>query len=73
MPSTYPFCIQENAPGALVGASCSRYIAVPVSLRNERDELMRCAVSNAKCALEELKRSKKHRKRCSEVTFLMMS
>jgi len=38
----------------------ARY-AVPVSLRNERDEMMRCAVSNANCGLEELKRSKKHR------------
>jgi hypothetical protein len=67
MPETCPFCLQENAAGALVCASCSRDIAVPVSLLNERDELqrkrdaVRQELSNAKRAFEELKRGKKHR------------
>jgi len=67
MPETCPFCLQQNTPGALVCASCSRDIGVPVSLLNERDELqrkrnaVRQELSNAKRALEELKRGKKHR------------
>jgi hypothetical protein len=67
MTETCPFCLQENAPAALVCASCSRDIAVPVSLLNERDELMRKRdavreeLSNTKRALEEFKRGKKRR------------
>jgi hypothetical protein len=62
-----PFCLQENASSALVCASCSRDIAVPVSLLNERDDLVRKRdtvreeLSKAKRALEEFKRDKKRR------------
>ena len=62
-----PFCAQENASAALVCASCSRDIAVPVSLIDERNDLVRKRdavreeLSKAKRALEELKRSKKYR------------
>ena len=64
---TCPFCLQRNSSGALVCRSCSRDIAVPVSLLNERDELARKRdvareqLSEAKRALEELKRGRKHR------------
>jgi hypothetical protein len=67
MSITCPFCVQENASSALVCASCSRDIAVPVSLIDERDDLVRKRdaareeLSKAKRALEELKRSKKYR------------
>jgi len=67
MPITCPFCAQENALAALVCASCSRDIAVPVSLIDERNDLVRKRdavredLSKAKRALEELKRSKKYR------------
>jgi hypothetical protein len=67
MSITCPFCVQENASVALVCASCSRDIAVPVSLIDERDDLVRKRdaareeLSKAKRALEELKRSKKYR------------
>jgi hypothetical protein len=67
MAETCPLCLQENAPGALVCASCSRDIAVPVSLLKERDELarkrdgVREELSNIKRALEEFKRGKKRR------------
>jgi hypothetical protein len=36
-----PFCAKENASNALVCHSCSRDIAVPVSLIAERDDLIR--------------------------------
>jgi len=67
MPATCPFCLGENASGALVCASCTRDIAVPMSLLNERDELarkcdaVRDELSKAKRALEEFKRGKKRR------------
>ena len=67
MPATCPFCLRENASGALVCSSCSRDIAVPMSLLNERDELarkcdaVRDELSKAKRALEEFKRGKKRR------------
>ena len=67
MTETCPFCLQENAPAALVCASCLRDIAVPVSLLNERDELarkrdaVREELSNAKRALEQFKRGKQRR------------
>jgi hypothetical protein len=67
MPITCPFCAQQNASAALVCASCSRDIAVPVSLIDEREDLVRKRdavreeLSKAKRALEELKRSKKYR------------
>jgi hypothetical protein len=67
MPATCPFCLQENASGALVCCSCSRDIAVPASLLNERDDLMRKRdvareeLSKAKRALEELRRGKRYR------------
>jgi hypothetical protein len=67
MTETCPFCLQENAPGALVCASCSRDIAVPASLLRERDELarkrdaVREELSKAKRALEGFKRGRKRR------------
>jgi hypothetical protein len=67
MTETCPFCLQENVPGALVCASCSRDVAVPVSLLNERDELarkrdaVREELSKAKRALEQFKRGKQRR------------
>jgi hypothetical protein len=36
-----PFCQKQNVTEALVCASCSRDIAVPLSLMTERDELVR--------------------------------
>jgi hypothetical protein len=62
-----PFCAQENASAALVCMSCARDIAVPVSLIDERDDLVRKrdAVRRelvvAKRELESLKRGKKRR------------
>jgi hypothetical protein len=62
-----PFCAQENASAALVCATCSRDIAVPASLIDERDELVRKRdaareeLSRAKRELEALKRGKKYR------------
>jgi hypothetical protein len=62
-----PFCAQENASAALVCATCSRDIAVPVSLIEERDELIRKRdaareeLSKAKRELEALRRGKKYR------------
>jgi hypothetical protein len=62
-----PFCAQENASAALVCASCSRDIAVPLSLIDERDDLLRkCEaareeLSRVRRELEELRRSKKYR------------
>jgi hypothetical protein len=35
------YCRQDNDPGALVCASCSRDIAAPASLLTERDNLLR--------------------------------
>lgn len=67
MAETCPFCLQENVSAALVCASCSRDIAVPVSLLNERDELarkrdaVREELAKAKRALEDFKRGKKRR------------
>ena len=67
MAETCPFCLQEIASGALVCASCSRDIAVPVSLLEERDELarkrdaVREELLKAKRALEEYKRGRKRR------------
>jgi hypothetical protein len=62
-----PFCVQENASAALVCVACSRDIAVPASLINERDDLIRKRdvareeLSRAKRELEGLKRDKKYR------------
>jgi hypothetical protein len=62
-----PFCAQENVSDALVCGTCSRDIAVPASLIDERDELFRKRdvareeLSRAKRELEELKRNKKFR------------
>lgn len=67
MAETCPFCLQDNAPAALVCASCARDIAVPVSLLRERDELarkrdaVREELSKAKRALEEFKRGNQRR------------
>jgi hypothetical protein len=64
-----PFCLQENAAGALVCASCSRDIAVPASLIAERDDLarkreaVRQELSEARGALEALRRDRKNRLR----------
>jgi hypothetical protein len=62
-----PFCTQENALNALVCASCSRDIAVPVSLIAERNDLIqkrdtvREELLRAGGELERLKRDKKRR------------
>jgi hypothetical protein len=62
-----PFCAQENVPDALVCGTCSRDIAVPASLIEERDDLFRKRdaareeLSRAKRELEELKHDKKFR------------
>jgi len=67
MTETCPFCLQENASAALVCASCSRDIAVPVSLLEERDQLarkrdtVREELSRAKHALETYKRGRTRR------------
>jgi len=59
--------VQENASVALVCISCARDIAVPVSLIDERDDLLRKRdaareeLLAAKRELESLKRSKKRR------------
>jgi hypothetical protein len=64
-----PFCLQENAAGALVCASCARDIAVPASLIAERDDLAgkRDAVQRelieARAGLEALRRDRKNRLR----------
>jgi hypothetical protein len=62
-----PFCAQENAPAALVCSTCSRDIAVPVQLIDERNDLFRKRdaareeLSRAKRELEGFKRGKKYR------------
>jgi hypothetical protein len=67
MIETCPFCLQENVSAALICASCSRDIAVPVSLLNERDELarkrdaVREELSRARLALEKYRRGKARR------------
>lgn len=67
MSITCPFCAEENASAAFVCSSCSRDIAPPVSLTDERDDLVRKRdavreeLSKAKRALEELELNKKYR------------
>jgi hypothetical protein len=62
-----PFCAEENASAALVCATCSRDIAVPASLIDERNQLVRKRdaareeLSKAKRELEALRRGKKYR------------
>jgi hypothetical protein len=62
-----PFCARENASAALVCFSCARDIAVPVSLIEERNDILRKrdAVKEelrmARIELEGLKLSKKRR------------
>lgn len=62
-----PFCMRENAANALVCASCSRDIAVPVSLIAERDDLarkretVREQLNKARSDVEALKRHRKNR------------
>jgi hypothetical protein len=64
-----PFCMQENAVGALVCASCCRDIAVPASLIAERDDLarkretVREQLIKARSDVEALKRHRKNRSR----------
>jgi hypothetical protein len=64
-----PFCLQENAAGVLVCASCARDIAVPASLIAERDDLtrkreaVRQQLSEARAGLEALRRDRKNRLR----------
>ena len=67
MSTVCPFCMQENAAAALVCSACSRDIAVPAQLIDERNDLFRKRdaareeLSRAKHELEEFKRDKKHR------------
>jgi hypothetical protein len=62
-----PFCAEENASAAIVCATCSRDIAVPASLIDERNQLVRKRdaareeLSKAKRELEALRRGKKYR------------
>jgi hypothetical protein len=62
-----PFCAQENAQAALVCGTCSRDIAVPAQLIDERNDLLRKRdaareeLSIAKRELEGFKRDKKYR------------
>jgi hypothetical protein len=62
-----PFCAQENASAALVCATCSRDIAVPASLIDERDQLIRKRdaareeLSSVKRELEALRRGERYR------------
>jgi hypothetical protein len=61
--------MQENAADALVCTSCSRDIAVPVSLLTERDELLqkrdsvRQQLIEARAGLEALRPNRKNRLR----------
>jgi hypothetical protein len=48
------YCGSENTQGALVCASCSRDIAVPLTLIAERDELLR----KRNLLLDELRRAR---------------
>jgi hypothetical protein len=67
MPMICPFCAEENASAAIVCATCSRDIAVPASLIDERNQLVRKRdaareeLSKAKRELEALRRGKKYR------------
>jgi hypothetical protein len=62
-----PFCRKENDAGALVCAGCSRDIAVPESLKAERDELLRKRdllrddLMRAKSELDRARRDKQRR------------
>jgi hypothetical protein len=64
---TCPFCAQGNALNALVCASCSRDIAVPVLLIAERDDLVRKRdaarqrLLTARTELDQLRHRKKRR------------
>ena len=48
-----PYCLKENADEVLVCVTCSRDIAVPVSLIAERDDLLK----KRDAAREELQRA----------------
>jgi len=48
------YCGSENAQGALVCATCSRDIAIPLTLIAERDELLR----KRKLLLDELRHAR---------------
>jgi hypothetical protein len=67
MSTVCPFCTQENAPAALVCCTCSRDIAVPAQLIDERNDLFRKRdaareeLSRARRELEEFRRDKKYR------------
>jgi len=67
MSTVCPFCLQENAGAARVCGNCSRDIAVPASLIDERDDLFRKRdaareeLSQAKRELERFRRDRKHR------------
>lgn len=62
-----PFCREENDAGALACVSCSRDIAIPESLKAERDDLirkrdlLRDELMQAKGELERARRDKKRR------------
>jgi hypothetical protein len=49
-----PYCLAENAQGALVCTSCSRDIGIPPTLIAERDDLVR----KRDLLLNELKRAR---------------
>jgi len=62
-----PFCLKQNAAEALVCDGCARDIAVPKSLLDERDDLVRKRdnvreqLSAARAELEQLRRRNKRR------------
>jgi hypothetical protein len=67
MSTVCPFCAQENAVAAFVCSTCSRDIAVPAQLIDERNDLFRKRdaareeLSRARGELDALKRDKKNR------------
>jgi hypothetical protein len=67
MSNICPFCAGENASVAMVCISCARDIAVPLSLIDERNDIMRKRdavreeLRMAKAELAGFKRSKQRR------------
>jgi hypothetical protein len=61
------YCRSENAPDAIVCASCSRDIAIPPTLIAERDELLRkrdLLRDELRRARQEIETIRSRRKQC---------
>jgi hypothetical protein len=64
---TCPYCLSLNAEATLVCITCSRDIAVPVTLVSERDELLRKRdiireeLLRARCEVEMIRHRKQSR------------